>query len=251
MARLPNARIQVHGHRGARALRPENTIAAFEYAIDAGVDAIELDVAVTKDNVVVVSHDPALTAPNCSGPEPRAVIRQITLEELRRWECGSARIPTLDDTLALAPLGGFIFNIEIKGHPNHPELAPPAEEFARLVLDCVRRRNLEHRVMVQSFDCGALRAVKKLAPGMPLGVLFENDEREFVERAHEAEAEIVCPEKSLVTPPKVRAAHAAGLQVISWTANTASEWNSLSAAGVDGIITDDPAALIEHLRQRL
>src|SRR3954449_13031175 len=79
--------IQVHGHRGARAMRPENTLPAFEYAIAAGVDALELDVAVTRDNVLVVSHDPELRAPVCSGPRDGAVIHELTLEEVRRWDC--------------------------------------------------------------------------------------------------------------------------------------------------------------------
>ena len=67
-------KILVHGHRGARAMRPENTLPAFEYAIGIGVDVLELDMAVTKDNVVVVSHDPYLEPPVCSGPAPKAMI---------------------------------------------------------------------------------------------------------------------------------------------------------------------------------
>src|SRR5215471_19104003 len=85
--------IQVHGHRGARAMRPENTIPAFEYAIQAGVDVLELDMAVTRDNVVVVSHDPYLQPPVCSGPKPKAVIHELTLAELREWDCGKVKNP--------------------------------------------------------------------------------------------------------------------------------------------------------------
>jgi len=70
----PPRAVQVHGHRGARALRPENTIPAFEYAIAAGVDVLELDMAVTRDNVVVVSHDPYLEPPICTGPSPKAAM---------------------------------------------------------------------------------------------------------------------------------------------------------------------------------
>ena len=68
MSAMVQARIQVHGHRGTRALRPENTIPAFQYAIEAGADVLELDMAVTKDNVIVVSHDPILHPPVCKGP---------------------------------------------------------------------------------------------------------------------------------------------------------------------------------------
>src|SRR6266849_1043830 len=91
---LPAApKIQVHGHRGARAVRPENTLPAFEYAIGIGVDVLELDMAVTKDNHLVVSHDPVINAEICSGPEPPRPIRTLTLAELRQWDCGGKRNP--------------------------------------------------------------------------------------------------------------------------------------------------------------
>src|SRR5690349_15229497 len=110
-------KIEVHGHRGARAKYPENTLPAFEYAIAQGVDVIELDLGVTKDNVVVVSHDSFLKAPICTGgPKAEANIRDLTLQELRRWDCGAvrnpnfaeqkivpgAKMPTLDEVFALA-----------------------------------------------------------------------------------------------------------------------------------------------------
>src|ERR1700722_7996848 len=86
-------RILVHGHRGARARRPENTLPAFQYAIEQGVDAIELDVLVTKDNVVVVLHDPEINAAICLGPKPGIAIRALTLAELREYDCGAKRNP--------------------------------------------------------------------------------------------------------------------------------------------------------------
>src|SRR6266481_59544 len=145
----PPRAVQVHGHRGARAMRPENTIPAFEYAIAAGADVLELDMSVTRDNVVVVSHDPYLEPPICTGPAPRAAIRQLTLAEVKQWDCGvkqnpafpkqhtvpGTRIPALDEVFALAPKGKFEFNIETKIFAEHPELTPPPEEFARLVLE--------------------------------------------------------------------------------------------------------------------
>src|SRR3989454_12672213 len=85
--------ILVHGHRGARAMRPENTLPAFEYAIGVGVDALELDMAVTKDDVLVVSHDPRLNSTICTGPGAPRPIRELTLSELRQWDCGAKRNP--------------------------------------------------------------------------------------------------------------------------------------------------------------
>jgi glycerophosphoryl diester phosphodiesterase len=257
-------KILVHGHRGARATRPENTLPAFEYAIDAGVDVLELDMAVTRDGVVVVSHDPYLEAPICSGPQPKAKIHDLTLEEVRQWDCGKVRnpgfpqqtpiegtrMPTLDEVFALAPRGNFQFNIETKSFPDHPELSPPPQEFVKLVFDLIRKHHLEDRVMLQSFDFRTLHAMKELAPEIRRVALVERDNRDFVAIAHEADAGIVSPHYSVVTPEKVHAAHQAGLQVVPWTADTPGDWDKLIAAQVDAIITDDPAALIEHLKSQ-
>jgi glycerophosphoryl diester phosphodiesterase len=243
---------------------PENTIPALEYAIDAGVDALEMDMAVTKDNVVVLSHDPTLHSPICTGPKEGAVIRELTLAEIRHWDCGAkvnpayplqsavpgTRIPTLDEALRLASRGSFDFNLETKLNAARPEYAPPPEEFVRLVLEKIREHKLEKRVILQSFDFRTLVAMKKLAPEIRLSALTERDKREFASIAREAQAGAVSPHYSLVTPEKVAAAHAAGLEVIPWTANTLAEWDRLIAAKVDAIITDDPAELIGHLKKR-
>jgi glycerophosphoryl diester phosphodiesterase len=255
--------IEVHGHRGARAILPENTLPAFEYAIVQGVDVLELDLGVTKDNVVVVSHDPYLAPPVCTGPRERANIRELTLAELRQWDCGAVRnpqfpnqqsrpgtrMPTLDEVFSLAPRGNFRFNIETKINPAEPALTPPPEEFVRLVLDVIRKHKLESRVILQSFDFRTLQAMRQIAPEITRAALYSGPPRSFVEIAREAGASIISPEHHLVTPEQVREAHAAGLQVIPWTANTPADWARLAAAGVDAIITDDPASLIAYLRQ--
>src|SRR5258708_23651910 len=88
--------IEVHGHRGARAMRPENTLPAFDYAIAQGVDVLELDMAVTKDGLLVVSHDPFLSKPICSGPPDKAAIHELTLSEVRQWDCGATSDPQLE-----------------------------------------------------------------------------------------------------------------------------------------------------------
>ena len=257
--------IQVHGHRGARARMPENTIPAFEYAIEVGVDALELDLAVTKDNVLVVSHDPELHAPVCSGPVEKAVIRELTLAQVKEWDCGAVqnpgfreqktipgtRIPTFDEVLALAPKGKFEFNIETKIFPNQPKYTPPPAEFARLLVDAIKRHKLEKRVMIQSFDFRTLVEARKIAPEIRLSALYGQGRKDFVTLSKEAAgAEIVSPEYHLVTVEKVIAAHAKGLQVVPWTANKVADWDQLIRAGVDAIISDDPAALIAHLKSQ-
>src|SRR5439155_14835767 len=127
-----------------------------------------------------------------------------------------ARMPTLDEVFALASRGKFEFNIETKIFEDHPEYTPTPDKFARLVLDCVRRHGLESRVILQSFDFRTLRAMQALAPGMRLSALYEKGPEDFVDIARRAGARIVSPEKDLVTPEKVKAAHGAGLQVVAW-----------------------------------
>jgi glycerophosphoryl diester phosphodiesterase len=212
----------------------------------------------------VVSHDPLLNPEICKGPGAPRAIRTLTLSELRQWDCGAlrnprfpkqtpipgTRIPTLDEVFALAPRGTFEFNIETKIFVDHPEYTPSPEKFAQLVLDSVRRHGLESRVILQSFDFRTLHAMMSLAPGVRLSALYEKGPDSFVDVARRAGAQIVSPETHLVTPNKVKAAHAAGLQVIAWTANARPEWDALVAAQVDSIISDDPAALIAYLKEK-
>ena len=255
-------RIAVHGHRGARALFPENTLAGFAYAIHAGADYIEFDTAVTGDDVVVACHDPVLKRRRCIGPGGTRVIRKMTLEELREFDCGSlknrrfprqvsipgTRIPTLDEVFALAPLGDFRFNIEVKSFGQKTRYTPPPDAYARMVMEAVRRHWIEHRVQVQSFDLRILQAVKRLDPEIPLSALCQYERRDFARLARRAGAGTIGPYHRLVTRAKVERAHAGGLLVVPWTANRPRDWERLIRTGVDGIITDDPAALIEFLK---
>ncbi len=257
-------KIAVHGHRGARGLRPENTVPAFKYAIQLGVDALEMDMSVTRDNVIVISHDPVLHPPVCSGPAPSAVIHELTLLALRQWDCGAiqnprfpkqltipgTRMPTLDEVFQLAGTGNFLYNIETKSFPDHPEYTPAPSDFARMVLDKVREYHLEKRVILQSFDFRTLVAMKRLAPEMKLSALVEKDSREFPLIAKEAGADIISPDFTLVTPEKVKAAHNAGLEVLPWTPDRPEDWQRLIEADVDGIITDYPGELISYLHER-
>jgi glycerophosphoryl diester phosphodiesterase len=212
--------ILVYGHRGARAVLPENTIAGFTYAIETGADGVEMDVALAGSGEVVLSHDPL--------PEG-----------------GGTGLPTLDSVLHLAAGNQVVFIIEIKSYPEHPN-AGPAAVVSKLVLDIIRKHRLESRAIVQSFDFRVLAEMKKLSPEIRLAVLWEGKPRNFVEIAREAGAFILAPLHTLVTPEQVQAAHAAGIQVIPWTVNDPREWHRLIQAGVDGIITDDPAALLEY-----
>ena len=257
-------RILVHGHRGARAIYPENTIPAFGYAIKIGADYLEMDVAVTKDNVLVISHDPHINPEICAGPHPGVAIHELTLAQLGEYDCGAlknphfpkqqpvpgTRIPTLDDVLSLSQGNTVQFNIETKSFPDHPELTPAPDVFARMLLDVIHKHKLESRAIVQSFDFRTLVATKRLNPNIRLSALWEGDSRPFVDIAREAQAGIISPLFKLVTPAQVKAAHAAKIEVVPWTADTPADWQMLIDAGVDAIITDDPAALIAYMKEK-
>lgn len=256
-------RILVHGHRGARARRPENTLPAFRYAIEQGVDAVELDVAVTRDNVAVVSHDPLVNAAICSGPKAGVAIHNLSLEELRQYDCGAkqnpafstqvpvpgSRVPTLDEVFALGRGNSVLFNVETKIFADHPELTPDPEAFTRLILDTIRKHQIEQRVILQSFDPRTLRAMRKLDPSIPRSALFEV-ERNWADVAREFEATIFSPEHHLVTTQRVSEAHEAGLKVVPWTVNKPDDWARLVDSDVDAIISDDPASLISWLKEK-
>lgn len=263
------ATIPVHGHRGARALLPENTLPSFEYAIAEGADWIELDLWATKDDILVVAHDPAMNEKICRGPQgAERVIRKMTLAQLNQWDCGAlanpefprqkavpgTRAPTFDEVLSLAPKGNFRFNVEIKSYPDKPELTPPVDVYARQVVDAIRHRHMEKRVMIQSFDWRLVQAVAEIAPDWPRSALFpasnHDPQMDFTEVAKQAGVRMVSVRYDTVTPEKVRRAHEAGIRVIAWTANSKDIWSKLVEAGVDEIITDDPAAAIAYLKER-
>lgn len=274
--------ILVHGHRGSRATRPENTIPAFEYAIQHGADVLELDLAVTKDNVLVVSHLPFITPDYpgervCVGPPtpPHTAIHSLTLAQVEQFDCGvntlarfpkqvavpGTHIPTFDQVLDLAPRGTFDFNVETKSFPNHPELTPDPQKFVEMIDEAVKRHHLQSRVILQSFDFRTLRAMKVLNPSMRRSALFgeakydsmmgiTDPDKNFVSIGRKSEATILSPDFALVTPANVAAAHAAGLQVMPYTVDKPEDWQKMVDAKVDAIITDDPEALVLWLRSK-
>ena len=185
--------------------------------------------------MVVVSHDPVV-----AGGIP---IRTRIHDELPR------EIPTLDDVFELARGNAIQFDVEAKIFPDEPELTPGPEEFAGLILSLIRRHALENRVILLCFDPRMLRVMKTLEPSIRRSALFETL-RDWMEVAREFEATCLGPEYRLVTPERVAQAHAAGLQVVPWTANNPEDWGKLAAAGVDGIISDDPGALIDWLKKQ-
>lgn len=190
----------LQGHRGARGLAPENTMAAFSVALTTGVDTLELDIAVTADGVVVISHDPWLNPAITrdaggqwlAGPRgPR--IRSLSFTELQAYDVGrinpssayagqfgsqqasdGQRIPTLAalfERVLAGGAAGIRFNIETKLNPISPDDSASPEDMTRALLKVVRDSGMTQRVTVQSFDWRSLRLVQQLEPGMPTACL--------------------------------------------------------------------------------
>lgn len=184
--------LDLQGHRGARGLLPENTLPAFAQALGIGVTTLELDAAVTRDGVVVVSHDATLNPDITRGPDglwlarDDLAIHTLTWSELQQYDVGrirpqtayaqrfplqrpvdGARMPQLTGVFALARRAGnstVHFNIETKISPEQPQQTPAPEVFARALIQLVRAEKLESRVTIQSFDWRTLQVVQQEAP---------------------------------------------------------------------------------------
>lgn len=264
--------LEIQGHRGARWSRPENTLPAFQFAIDAGVDTLELDTVITRDNEVVVAHDLKLNPELCwtEKGEPLkedVAIRSQTFNQLQKYDCAShknpefpgqvpqknVRIPRLSDVLALvkATQREVRLNIETKIDPSTPDLTPSPEEFVRLVDAVIKKSGLEKRVVIQSFDPRTLQAATKLKLPYELSLLLESRPKPALEEAAKMfSAKIISPDYHWITAQDVRRLHAAGVKIIPWTVNDKADWQKMMDLGVDGIITDNPKGLIEYIKSQ-
>jgi glycerophosphoryl diester phosphodiesterase len=272
--------IELHGHRGARGLFPENTLAGFAGALKIGVDTLELDVAMTADDVVVVSHDQSLnpditrTSDGAWLARRGAPIRSLRAAELARYDvgrikpgsayaaefpdqapCDGARIPTLEEVLRIDPR--VRFNIELKTFPSRPELSSDGATMADAVLAAADATGTTGRITVQSFDWRGPRHVRRTRPGTRLAWLTRAailpqarvwwdgpDPSDFggsVPRAVAAEGGPVwAPDHVDLTGENVAEAHDLGLLVIPWTVNRTDDMRRLIGWRVDGLITDRP-----------
>ena len=226
--------MQIIGHRGSRATHAENTLPGFLHAMESGADGVELDVVVTLDDQLVVTHDMVL-------PQDGRVVR--------RHRAADLPLPTLDEVLSLAAPETFCFDIEAK---HAPGMAPDAAPYAVLLSAAIRRSRAGHRILVRSFEHDILRAFHEIEPGIPLSALISYPSDEWAAIARSASATNISPHYSTVTSGRVASAHEAGVGVSVWTVNEPEDWGKLTAMGVDSIITDDPARLVNwHRYHRL
>jgi len=263
-------------HRGGSAQRPENTLPAMEFAVSKGVRTLELDLAVTSDDVLVLSHDPILREGRCVKPDGSPAdglkIRQTTLAELRTLDCGAATDPdfpdmqtvpntpppTLSEVFAMAESrsGGRIrYNIEPKMDPLWgDDVTPPVERFMDLVEAQIAEAGTTERVVIQSFDPRPLRALHVRHSALKRAVLLPSDKPAIhgawaqnnpVDTAVWVGAVALSMYAPLTQKPPVDEAHLRGLAVLVWTVNDEAEMDRLADLGVDGIISDDVELLMD------
>ncbi len=265
LSALPTHPIEIHGDRGARANYPENSLPAFEFALSQGADVLEMDVGVTRDDVLVVYHDLYLNNQLCRGRDGSAItqalaIRKMTWATLQKFECGTSpvNIPQLEDVLKRItslshPHSAKIqFNIEAKSLPSNPELSPEPQEFASILVHSIRALKLEDRTIIQSFDHRLLMAIKEIAPKMRTSVLIQGTlPIDPVRMVRLTGADIYSPQAQWVTREQVRILQAVGIKVIPWTVNSEAHWERMLEWGVNGIITDDPRGLRKFLDKKI
>lgn len=231
----------VYAHRGASAAAPENTLVSDEVARRGGAEWIENDVQPSKDGVPYVLHDDTVDRTT----DGKGRIRDLTAAQLDALDAGSwfapafagTRIPTLAAQLEdLRNRGGKLL-LEIKGKHSR-------EEVARIVQE-VRDHAMADRVLVQSFEVDALRYARELAPELPLGLLRGDLDADPVATARDLGLSAYNPSDDALSarPGVVEELHAAGVAVNVWTVDRPARWKALTAAGVDGIITNRPAEL--------
>lgn len=270
-------RFDLQGHRGARGVMPENTIPAFLEALNTGVTTLELDVVVTKDGEVLVSHEPYMSHEMCLKPNGEVIsseeevkynIYKMTFAETQEFDCGLKPHPRFPDQkkikVAKPLLKNVImaaedhiksytlyevdYNIEIKSVKGEEgRYQPSVEEFSERVFGVINMYLPWERVVIQSFDFRVLKYWHKKYPHVRLAALVEN------KKSVEANLKelgftpsVYSPDFTLLKSPQtVSSLKKKKMRVIPWTVNTQEDMKRLKAWGVDGIITDYPNRALE------
>lgn len=273
--------IEVQGHRGCRGLMPENTIPAFLLAMDLGSRILELDVVISSDNQVIVSHEAYFNHELTQNIKGIAVteenqksynIYKMTSAEIQIIDVGSkfnpkypnqkklkAFKPLLSDVLsqcdAYAKSKGLplpFYNIEIKRDKSLDGIYnPPAEEFVRLVYGVIKQQRIDERYNIQSFDHETVNVYHKLDPKSKIAILVgDKDGMESHLKRLDFVPYAYSPYYLLVNKELVNECHKKNIKVIPWTVNDKEVVQKLVALDVDGIISDYPDMVIEQLNNK-
>ncbi|HEY5967314.1 MAG TPA: glycerophosphodiester phosphodiesterase [Chitinophagaceae bacterium] len=264
---------EVEGHRGCRGLMPENTIPAMLKAIDLGVTTLEMDVVITKDNKVVVSHEPwfgadITTKPDGSFVKPAEAMQlniyQMSYDEVLKYDVGmkpNPRFPQQQKVKTVKPLLRDLidsveaylvkknlpkvkYNIETKCLPaGDNRFHPVPSEFVELLMSVIKEKKIEDRVIIQSFDFRTLKHVHEKYTLIKTSMLIEDsDENDLDGQLSKLgyTPEYYSPNHTLVDEKLVKQCHDNGMKIVPWTVNDKKQVKKLKKLGVDGIITDYP-----------
>jgi glycerophosphoryl diester phosphodiesterase len=260
------------GHRGTRGLMPENTIPSMYKALDYDVNTVEVDVLISKDKKVVISHDIYFHPDISTTPDgkhldnkeaQKHLLYQMNYDSIKKYDVGlklhkdfpqQQKIPAykpllgelIDSTDRYAKSIGkpVMYNIELKTNAAYDGTKqPPVEETVDLVMQVVKEKKIEDRSYLQSFDFRPLQILHKKYPNIVTAVLIsDKDKRSFEQQLNELgySPQMYSPHYSLVTPELVKECHKRNIKLIPWTVNTLEEMKKMKQLGVDGIITDYP-----------
>jgi glycerophosphoryl diester phosphodiesterase len=237
----------VIAHRGASGHAPENTLAAFERAVELGAGFIETDLHLTRDARFVAIHDESLErTTNGTGN-----VRDHTLAEIRKLDAGmwfdrefmGARIPTLEEIVEFAAKHDVIFYLELK--------YDAAWGMHHSLIGALQKSGGAARSIIISSSEPTLTALRQVDSTAMMGLIFEEANQDYAKAGIELGVRQLCPHFSLVTPEMVEQAHGLDLQVATWTVDDAATMHTMIAAKVDGIMTNFPdrlQALLEDMR---
>ena len=259
----------VIAHRGGMALQPENTMAAFRHAVALGVEILEFDMNVTADDRVVLHHntsiDPEICVPAAGAaiklPSP---IRSLTLAQIRQLDCGSRRsrgfpkqqlspgehIPTLDEFVeAFRGRKVILFGETKMSRDDSSDFVEPAK-FVGLVYNILKKYGAQRQFILQSADYRTLDEIRKLDPAIGTCLLGARRYKpDYLSLARKHKATHLMLHFDDLAEGDVDPLHAAGLKVYSGTADDPASWSKYLALGVDGILTNDPAGLLDFLKK--
>lgn len=272
--------VEIEGHRGARGLLPENTIPSFLKALEYGVEWVELDLAVSADGKLVVSHEPWFShvisldkdgKPIAEEKEKEYNIYRMKYSEIRLFDVGSignkgfpeqrkmkVAKPLLKDVFKAVndyvkknKLKPVRFNIEIKSRPEWDNVFTPAPPvFAKMVYDEILKHKLEKQVIVQSFDVRPLQELRRLPVKLPLALLVMN--KDGVEKNIAGlgfAPDTYSPHFSLVDEATVQYLRARNIRIVPWTVNEIADLEKMKTFDLDGIITDYPDRAVRIFRK--
>ena len=247
------------GHRGASAVSPENTLAAFSRALDDGADGIEFDVRLSRDRVPVVIHDASLKR---TGSLDR-LVEELDVSELQQCDVSSwfqvqteikpkvETVPTLAQVFALFQETNALLCLEMKSE------AADATPLAHCVVDEIHKAQIAKQVVVSSFDLNAVALVKQFDPTISTAALFEPKltrpistirRLKMIELAAEHRANEVALHHSLCSARVVEKAAELGLPVVVWTVDDVKWIKQAQRLGLKGLITNNPALMVRHAR---